>query len=121
MEIVADISCVCHLPARKRSRAAVFKFSRAFCVWLRLALSGCVSGEKRRELLRLTACGCVCLRVYVPENMPKVYGSLSTAHSFPTFSFNSSKKFVTTLIRVGIEPASRRTMTNDWSSGATSK
>ena len=56
----------------KRSRAAVFKFSRAFCVWLRLALSGCVSGEKRRELLRLVACGCVCLRVYVPKNVPKV-------------------------------------------------
>ncbi len=54
------------------SRMAVFKFSRLFCVWLRVVLSGCVSGEKRRELLRLVACGCVWLRVYVPKNVPKV-------------------------------------------------
>ncbi len=79
----------------KRSRAAVFKFSRAFCVWLRLALSGCVSGEKRRELLRVVACGCVCLRVYVPKNVPKFLRL--TPHSFPTFAFNSSKKFSTTI------------------------
>ena len=53
-----------------RALAAVFKFAKIFCVWLRLVRSAPVSLENHRDLLRLTPSVCVCLRVNVPKMCP---------------------------------------------------